>query len=114
MRAINRSALVVRPREPYVAWAASLDSKASEQAAAICPTQVSVYLVPHDPKEEQECAPIRGFFKRIFEQELENWCTDPDLWPQDRSFKAFNTWFDVQPESLVWDIVDEPLLQEDW
>ena len=114
MWAVNRSALVVTPKKPFRDWAASIDAEAPKHAAELLNGHFSVYLVPPDPKEEQESAPLKGFFRVIFEQELESWCTDPELWPKRRDLRTFLDWFDARAESLVWDTVDAPLDTEDW
>lgn len=48
---------------------------------------------------------MAGFDQDLFEAELEGWYTDPTLWPQDRTFRLFQTWFDVECHSVVVDMV---------
>lgn len=69
MRVVNRSALVVRPREPYVMWAASVETEPSEDSEGIR-SEVSIYLVPEEPTGREETPPIHDFFEEIFEAEL--------------------------------------------
>lgn len=113
MRAVNRSVLVVRPKDPFILWAVSIDDDAKQFEASLR-ERIAVYLVPQDPREVNESAPLKGFFEAVFEAELENWCTDSDLWPKNVTLKLFNQWFETKANSLVWDIVDGPLFQEDW
>lgn len=111
MRSINRSALVVRPKEPYVRWAAALSEEAPDLTADLR-SHVSVYLVAHDPRGEEESAPIEDYFERIFEQELEAWHLDENDWPRHRTFAMFREWFDVQAESLIVDLGDDEIMVE--
>ena len=111
MKAVNRSALVVRPREPYLSWAAAVhDEKEAQQVSA---DHVAVYLVAPDREEEQETAPLEEIYERIFDLELEAWCTDEARWPTPRTLKLFLEWFDVVGESLVVDLGEGRLKSEE-
>ena len=48
MRMVNRWVLIVRYREPYLRWAASVDEKAPAHAEGLADA-MSVYLIPEDP-----------------------------------------------------------------
>ncbi|MFC1573339.1 hypothetical protein ACFL6M_07050 [Candidatus Eisenbacteria bacterium] len=111
MRTVNRSALVVRPRDPYLRWASELDEDSAGLAESIR-GKSSVYLVAPDPQEEHESAPIEQYYERIFELELEAWHTDPDDWPRVRDYRTFQEWFDVDAESIVVDLEGSPLRGE--
>jgi hypothetical protein len=113
MRVVNRSAAVIRPREPYVNWASSVGDDSKDLEAGIR-QQISVYLVPPDPREEQESAPVSQWFAAVFEQELEAWCLDEKTWPQRRDLKMFLEWFEVTTESVVMDLEERPVEHEDW
>lgn len=108
LRTINRAAVVVQYREPFLRWAASVDDEASPLAETL-PSDISVYLVPEDPNEEQETAPLNEFFLDIFERELEGWCTDESLWPVLRDLATFQEWFEVTGESVVVDLGKGPI-----
>lgn len=111
MKAVNRSALVVRPREPYLKWAAAVfdeDLEAHQDSA----DHVSVYLVPADPEEVAETAPLEEIYERVFDLELAGWCTDDARWPSPRTLELFLEWFDVVGESLVVDLGQGKLRSE--
>jgi len=111
MRILNRAVFVVRYREPYLRWAASLDDKASAHAADL-PTAMSVYLVPEDPTGQDETPPLHDFFETIFTQELESWWTDESQWPEKRDFATFQQWFEVTGHSMVMDLGIGPIRME--
>lgn len=50
---INRAAIAVRPRQPFLEWAAGLDDEAPEQVKDLA-GQTSIYLVGEDPEEQEE------------------------------------------------------------
>ena len=109
-RWLNRSAFVVRPRQPFSKWKDQLnaedgileDNRNSDK-------DVSVYLVREDEKGRNETPPLQSYYRRVFEAELEAWCTDPDQWPQDRTLKLFELWFEVTGESIVVDLEDSEI-----
>jgi hypothetical protein len=103
MRTLNRSAFVVRPKEPYLQWAAGIDADSAE-AAEVLRGQASVYLVPRDPLDREETAPLADYFSEIFRIELEAWSLDEGQWPATRDLETFRRWFDVVGESIVVDL----------
>ena len=42
----------------------------------------------------------------IFEQELTSWHLDESAWPQKRDFKTSTEWFEVNLNSMVFDLCD--------
>jgi hypothetical protein len=105
MRTINRAALLVRPKEPYLAWAANLDDKGESDAWSLR-GHTSVYLVAEDPEERDESAPLELYYQEIFESELASWHTDESVWPPTENLETFLSWFDVEAQSLVFDLED--------
>lgn len=112
MNYINRSAFIIRPKEPYLKWAIKIDPE-GESHIEYFKERVSVYLVSQDPKEEQETAPLKGFYKTIFEEELAAWHLDESAWPQPRTLKMFYKWFEVKGESMIADLGKGPLQTEE-
>jgi len=45
----------------------------------------------------------------LFERELAAWCDDPQGWPAKRDLVTFLQWFEPQLRSVVIDLVDAPL-----
>ena len=103
MRTVNRAAILVRPKEPYLAWAAGLDD-ADPDVVEVLRNKTSVYLVAQDPEGRQESAPIEGYSQIIFEAELEAWYRDASTWPSPRDHATFLEWFEVEAESIVRDL----------
>mgnify|MGYP001316449881 CR=1 FL=1 len=112
MRLLDRWAVLIRYREPYLRWAASLDEKAPAHAASLT-GHTSVYLVPEDLSEDEASFPLKDCFKTIFEEELESWCRDEALWPERRDLRTFKAWFEVTVQSIVTDLADGPIRIED-
>lgn len=111
-RWINRAALIVRPKKPYLDWAAGTDAEASDHVKDF-EKRVSIYLVAEDPRGQKETAPIKNYFEEIFEAELAAWWQDEEQWPKPRTLKIFREWFDVVGESVVTDLELDPIEVED-
>ena len=109
-RWINRSAFVVRPRQPFVEWRERLDGGGDEQSTE---KEVSIYLVREDETGQEETPPLKEYYQRIFEAQLEAWCAEPGEWPQDRSLRVFEEWFEVVGESIVIDLEDSEIEVEE-
>jgi len=109
--ALNRSAVVVTPREPFVAWVRGLDEDSQDiTAAEIC--QPALYLLPECEDDDRLLALLRKAGKRIFEEQLEAWCQDPSSWPIDRSFDVFQQWFEFHQFTLILDTCRKPLKRD--
>jgi hypothetical protein len=52
---------------------------------------------------------IKLFYKIIFDNQLQGWWTDEKDWPLKRDFTMFKEWFDIELHSIVQDLVDAPL-----
>ena len=49
MNAINRSALVVRPKEPFIRWVLSNEANSDPESERYARARIGIYLVPEDP-----------------------------------------------------------------
>lgn len=106
MKSLNRGALLVRPREPYLKWVASLDGDTPLAAEALT-GRVSVYLVSDPEALDEESPDVTPYFKEIFHEELAAWSLDEDQWPTQRDLKVFRGWFAVTAQSIVVDLGDD-------
>ncbi|MEQ8789532.1 MAG: hypothetical protein RIC55_24775 [Pirellulaceae bacterium] len=107
MKSINRFAIVVRLKEPYLVWARSIDDGDPD------PETCSVYLADADENEPPEDV-LRRHFAEIFEEQLESWHLDTDRWPKVRTPAVFEQWFDARVVDLVFDLADEPIEHDEY
>jgi hypothetical protein len=89
---LNRSAIIVRPRKPFLDWAAQLDDS---EMLPNSEGEQTVYLIPESDG-----------FDIVFESELFAWHTRESDWPQARTFAMFRDWFDIEFHSIVDDLCD--------
>lgn len=107
---LNRAALIVRPKQPFLDWAAGLDDSGLVPDAA---GERTVYLVPEFESNEEGLRILKRVYAEIFERELDSWHTDSSAWPQMRDFKTFQEWFSFELHSVVEDVVDGPLIDDE-
>ena len=106
---INRNALVVWPRTPFLEWLQSVDPTADELTLEDLTAEPTVYLIPECDSEEAAEACLGRRYDRIFREELVGWHTDQSRWPRGRTFQLFREWFDWTYHSVLLDLTDEPL-----
>ena len=106
---LNRAVLIVRPKQPYLDWAASLDD------AGVLPDpsgEQTAYLIPDCETEEETWDFIEAASGEVFERELFGWSADPERWPENRDFATFQEWFSIEVHTVVEDLVDDELIDD--
>ena len=106
---LNRSAYIVRYKQPFVEWINAADPNPTHEITLEDANRDStVYLVEVDEEKDfREWLELNHDL--IFEELLNDWYTDPSLWPQDRSFKKLNEWCTFEFHSLVLDTGGPPI-----
>ena len=103
MYLINRAVAVVTMKEPFLELANSDPDKPNELTLKLINSEKHCYLLPeHDTEQEKEVI-IQDLYDSIFKVELHSFCTDPDYWPEDRSYTKFLEWFDIEVHSMLFD-----------
>ena len=112
MHTINRFAITINPKQPFVDW---VNSTPGEEVFTLKDVREenSVYLVPEYDHEDAVLVYLEKHFDQIFEWELFGWHTDEDDWPQNRTWGKFQTWFEIEIQSEVFDLVDEDIEKEE-
>ena len=109
---LNRSAIVVTPKQPFLDWLHAADPTSLELTLFNLTREPTIYLIPECDTDEDVAEVLRDLCEEIFKEQLAGWYTDTSTWPRDRSFDAFCRWFDYQHHSMLVDLCDEPLIRE--
>ena len=48
---------------------------------------------------------IDKYWECIFQEQLNGWMRDPDLWPEELTRKMFLEWFDCELSTMIWDML---------
>jgi hypothetical protein len=108
---LNRSAVVVRPRQPFVDWLKSVEGLELPDVT-LDQLEKTLYLVPdyEDPDDADKV--LKKVCDEIFWRELAGWYTDEETWPRDRNLKVFKQWFDVEHFDVVEDVSGGPIVDD--
>lgn len=106
---IDRTVLVVRPKQPFLDWVQSLDDESKDFTLENLRQDCAAYLVPEILDDSEQRQVLEWCFVRVFEEQLEGWHTEPKDWPQNRNLKMFLEWFEVEFHSLVFDLCDDQI-----
>ena len=87
-------------------WAKSLDD--SDVLPDVDGEQ-TVYLIPEFDDDEEAESVLRLVHREVFERTLNGWHTVQTAWPRDRSLRAFKKWFTIEMHTLIEDLVDHSL-----
>ena len=99
----------MRPRQPFLDWAAQLDDSGLLPNAK---GEQTVYLIPQFDDDDEAQRVLGRVFAEVFERELFGWHTDEAAWPQKRTLTLFREWFTVELHSVVEDLCDYELVDD--
>ena len=109
---LNRSAVVVRPKQPFLEWLHRADPTSGSITLNELEQDPTIYLIPECDTEGDVRRVLRKLCREIFVEQLAAWWTDEKSWPQDRGFAVFCRWFEWQHHSMLIDLCDESLSDE--
>lgn len=109
---LNRCAVTIRAKEPFLGWLLSLPDYDGLTLAEVN-EETTTYLLPVYENDTEKELLLGQFFDLLFEEELAAWWMDKSHWPESRNLELFNLWFDVDFHSVVVDLQDAPLRDED-
>lgn len=110
-KTINRSVLVLVAKKTYYDWGNSLDDSDDIDTFDEC----SSYLLDEGWSIEHAEEFLELNFDLFFQEQLRGMWLDESAWPQKRTWKMFNDWFDWHFSSMVWDIfADKKIIWQDW
>ena len=104
-RTINRAALIVRPKQPYIDWANNVDDDGPKAILDDLREQPSIYLVESIDFLEDFDLLIDETWEWIFKEQLNGWMRDPKLWPHGLTREIFLEWFDCELSTMIWDML---------
>ena len=114
MKMLNRSAISVQLRQPFVDWINSLDESGDEQVNLDeVNLEATTYLIPELEDEDALEAFIDERHFELLENELLSWEDDESFWPADMDRALFDEFLDVKLSFMVFDLDEQaPLLAQ--
>ena len=111
MKMLNRSAINIRLKQPFVDWINSLDDSGDEPVRlADVNQETTTYLVPELEDETALADLLEVRYLDILENELFSWEEDTSLWPDSLERDLFDAFVEVELAFMVFDLDDQNLL----
>lgn len=108
MELINRSPVLIRPKQPYIDWANGFEGAQGLLTLESARSNPTVILVPDFDFPQDAVDYVEANFAPVFEELLGAWAADPGDWPAERTLELFRGWFEIKVHDLVFDMADEP------
>jgi hypothetical protein len=114
MRMINRTAVVVKPRQPFLDWINSTPELDLTEPVTMedLLDECDVILVPETYSLQDALDWLDPHKPALFAMQLDGWIQLPSTWPKNRNAEVFDQWFSLEAHSMIWDLVDGPILRE--
>ena len=84
MVSLNRTAVVVTAKQPFLVWLHSVDPTSRHLTLADLNEEPSVYLLPDSDSDEKAARHVRKLCAQILAHELDGWFRVPSAWPKAR------------------------------
>ena len=114
---VNRHLVILVHKQPFLDWLLEADPNPLKRITLDdLRDDNEAFLIPDDVADgtEEAIKWVEGNWRMFFEHILNGWLTDESLWPKKMSLKMFREWFDVDYQSIVWDLGNVPLAIEEW
>jgi hypothetical protein len=103
MKSLKRSAVIITPKRPFMAWANSCSAEGDFTKEYYQEHWRVIVIIPACFFIEEARKHVNAVWAELFAERLASWNTDKTLWPEVMDKKMFWQWFDME---LVWDVVD--------
>jgi hypothetical protein len=114
MGTINRSAIVVRPAQPFPDWLHQVDFTSAHLEVEDLQQEPTIYLVAECDSPDQALEHLGDSIRDIFEEQLDGWYRASQVWPAKRDLSTFQSCFEVSFHSMIVDPSDDVLEHEKW
>lgn len=112
---LNRSAIVIKGKQPFLDWIHSTNEPDDKSQFTLDEVndEPTVYLIREFPDFDALDRYLKALKPKLFAAMLAGWNTDESKWPK-RTPQLFDAWFEVEGMSMVVDlepadIVGEPM-----
>jgi hypothetical protein len=105
MRIVNRTAVSIVGKQPYIDWTRKHDADSSKgmlMVARVKPYGTAI-LLPEFEVEEDVLEWVEDNVSWLFELQLASWTEEESTWPPGRDIRLFREWFRVDIHATVID-----------
>jgi hypothetical protein len=105
---IDRNAISIKSKKPLFDWVNSIYPDRPVDTRE----EGNIYLIRERDSNEEIEKWLKRNFDKIFQNELNDWYTDEGVWPQKRTFKMFQQWFDYEIHSMILDLEETEITKD--
>ena len=105
---INRNSITVKPQKPFFEWL----NKLYPEDPIYSLDEKNIYLIREKDDHKKIFNWLKKNFDTLFKNELENWHADSEDWPSNRTYKKFTEWFEVEINSMIYDLEKFPVTKD--
>jgi len=109
MEIVNRVAVLLVPKKPYLDWANSFDDDGPKIHPAEAREHTVAFLVPDLELLDEIQKFVAENSEYMFECALSEWMQDKKDWPKLRNHLTLREWFDVEVHDFLIDLGDDPI-----
>jgi hypothetical protein len=113
MQSVNRTAVIIRPKQPFVDWLNSIPGESTDNTLEKISRENTTFLIPEFDYPKDSLAYVKKNYSYLFEFELFGWYMAEELWPKKRTWKIFQEWFEIEINSSVFDLDDGNIEKEE-
>ena len=115
MRVLNRIAVSIIGKQPYIDWTRKHDADANKGLLTVARAKPygTAILLPEFEVEEDVQEWIEENASWLFEFQLSSWTEEESTWPQARDLKTFREWFRVDIHTTVVDEAEDEIEAEE-
>jgi hypothetical protein len=114
MQVINRTLVTFIAKPAFLAWINGLPGESAEVTEDNLREDCNAYLIPEVESEEELENYFKKNYKTFLEAELNDWCQEPSLWPKPLTYSLCEKFFDVDVQTVVYDLVNEDIEKEEF
>lgn len=112
---LNRSAIILRARQPFLDWRNSFELKEGRKDYTLeeIREDPKVYLVFGFKSAVHVRDSVMEEFNIYFTDQLVGTVTGEEEWPKNRTVEMFKEWFDIEVFTTVDDVEDQVDIEEE-
>jgi len=106
---VDRSAVVLKPTEHFLAWLNNTQEDMPDLTLAQLRANCSVFLIPVFDEPEEAVAYFDERYLGIFKAELAGWTLDESTYPKNLDLETFWQFFELEVHDSVLDLEEAEL-----
>ena len=113
MQIINRTLATLIAKPAFLAWVNNLPGDGGALSEDDLRSDCNAYLIPEVESEEDLEKYFKKNFRTFLEAELTDWSQDTALWPSPLTYALCEKFFDVDIQTVVYDLVPQDIQKDE-